>query len=283
MVCLVSSSSSGSFGDREGVSIALKDDHQDPDWQRDLLPLLRNKKVSMAGDSMVRQLVIYMKKSLSARNVDRHEEEACDGHKACGVIQDMTEIKGVPLISFHEINHNVTFQYWSTYPRNKKEKKTFKAIKNIGKMFQSSDVVILQYGFHWLKQHEANYRAHIAIAVKGIRHYIDEDSSKIGLIKETLPQHFNTTDGSGDWEHRQNRTQCIPLSPTTGYEPPGQWRNYIVNEVANREKMQHIVIPQWELMRNYTRHAVPGTDCTHYAADDKYAFERILSAYVPFL
>jgi len=164
-----------------------------------------------------------------------------------------------PYRVFHSALLNTTFQLWSVhfrrnYPNSGGSLAVSGGIllRSLDIMFDVANIVILNYGVHWLKADQVAYEEALRSTIPLLQTF--NANGGIGLLRETLPQHFKSLDGSGDYE-QSTGTGCGPLTAKGG-----GWRNQLLHQITEEFGFNGVV-PQFDVLRSkWNWH----TDCTHY-------------------
>ncbi|KAL3906689.1 MAG: hypothetical protein SGPRY_010457 [Prymnesium sp.] len=142
-------------------------------------------------------------------------------------------------------------------------------ISMLEKAFEKADVVVANVGVHWRAGHEDHYRR----AVRAVMHRLKRahrEGRVIAMYKETTPQHFSSTDGSGYYERRTSAARCDKIRVSQPYDSTyrtAQWRTAIEAEEALRvfgaADRSRLLVPQFaQLVDRFDAHTYP--DCTHF-------------------
>lgn len=125
-------------------------------------------------------------------------------------------------------------------------------------MFTQAQIVVLNLGVHWVKANKTAYIDALRYTIPRLQKF--DSGGGIGIIRETLPQHFKTVDGSGDYEQRVHGEGggCARIT-----KRDGGWRNQMLHQVAGEFGFEGIV-PQWDALRPAWRLHKGGKDCTHW-------------------
>ena len=93
-----------------------------------------------------------------------------------------------------------------------------------------ADVVLANFGHHWHQgPHTKLYEAHVGRLAARLAAFRNGSGFRRAMLLETLPQHFPSRDGSGDYDARTAMGPCEARA--TGDDEPG-WRNEVLRRVA---------------------------------------------------
>lgn len=179
----------------------------------------------MVGDSIMLQLFKYL-----LLQTENSSKSSTRSSTATFVVVKRT---------FHVPESNTTISYVSFLDGD--------SLDSLDDIFDESDVIIWNVGIHWhdpgnyedtpgnwqLRRHDPCRGGSFALVL------CRTAPERVDLFRETLAQHFRTTDGSGDYDRATNEVGCVALDPTSDIG----WRNIALNTIA--DELEIPVVPQF--------------------------------------
>ena len=238
-------------------------------WRlEDVLPLLKHKTITLPGDSMSDQLFMGLHFEFAAIDPEVHwirGELARDLDKHSAIRQRSTLSNGtIPLRLFRTGEQlNISVSHHSLHLRGMWNYSVdLKTLRNI---MNAADITVLNYGLKWHRNHKAKLAEAYRAAVDMIAGANNQEERKktLGLIRETLPQHFPTAEGDGDYEGltMHSNAACAAIAP----EDRG-WRNEMLHAAARAHggfREGEWLLPQWALFVGRPEVHALRVDCTH--------------------
>jgi hypothetical protein len=269
-------------------------------WRlKDVLPLLKHKTITFPGDSMSDQLFMGLYFEFAAIDPEVHwvrGELARDLDKRSAIRQRSTLSNGtIPLRLFRTAEQlNVSVSHHSLHLRGMwKYGVDLGTLRNI---MDAADITVLNYGLKWHREHAPKlaeaYRTVVDMIARANNQESDTATSApppplqkkekkkktLGLIRETLHQHFPTAEGNGDYEGltMHSNTACAAITPRDR-----GWRNEMLHAAARAHKgfkEEEWMLPQWALFVGRPEvHALP-VDCTHFCYSPR-LFDALLDPF----
>jgi hypothetical protein len=156
-------------------------------------------------------------------------------------------------------------------------------VRMLDALLARADVAVVEFGVHW-KRADAEHRARaVELALDRVAEFNAASAGRgVALIRETLPQHFATADGSGDYEARirparGERPRCAALAPQRANRESRGWRNAQLWSAAEERGMTAWIVPQFRVMADRFDVHRDANDCTHLCYHP-YVYEGVLDA-----
>eukprot|EP00850_Spirogloea_muscicola_P015833 SM000124S25965 [mRNA] locus=s124:304933:306907:- [translate_table: standard] len=262
----------------------------------DVAKLLAGKRLGFVGDSMMHQFSDMLIVSLQKYGYERFVTRADRRYHCNGTFEETVEeaVKRLVAIDYYDREprqlldaycdswidsfvlggpfRNLTLSYYKTYrlPHRKMKEMNgspyFLWPSIVDHVFNDSDVV-LNLGLHYAKHNLEWYKTDLTDLGKRLE-AINKVPGRMGIFKETSPQHFYSPTGSGEYnpkdEYKEKLSKCYQ-SPNIHQQ---LWRHHVMESIAGPRETP--IMEGFWLQNMHDFHfgnddPKRKRDCTHFA------------------
>eukprot|EP00667_Euglena_gracilis_P011994 EG_transcript_12283 len=196
---------------------------------RRFLKAFKGKRVLFVGDSLMRQSITALicaleRNGLAPKKVDKPAKQPWG--------------EGVQLPE--EDNMDFSAEYDGA---TRLERVSMRKFVNLtfGAVLGYADVIIVNLGAWYRRGQRLKFQDDVTTLVQGLAQF-NSRPAKVALLVDTLPQHFITHRGSGDFYEKSNTSGCTAVSPERYLRSGGDWHSKIARKVAKKHAVPFVEV-----------------------------------------